>query len=122
MVFFSRTSCWYDLETPSEDPYYKYVLEEIEGGISHKEFSDKITKSANLFDYIEAHGPKYDVVGKWMSKKGFDNQAGRCDRMYNKLKDGFNIMRKGTEIPKDYIGAFVGLVGILLTMIYLALS
>lgn len=95
-------------KTPSEDPYYKYVLEEIEGGISHKEFSDKITKSANLFDYIEAHGPKYDVVGKWMSKKGFDNQAGRCDRMYNKLKDGFNIMRKGTEIPKDYIGAFVG--------------
>jgi site-specific DNA-cytosine methylase len=28
--------------------------------------------------------------------------------MYDKLASGGNIMRKNTEIPKDYIGAFVG--------------
>ena len=28
--------------------------------------------------------------------------------MYEKLASGGNIMRKNTEIPKDYIGAFVG--------------
>ena len=28
--------------------------------------------------------------------------------MYNKLKEGGNVMRRGVNIPKDYIGAFVG--------------
>ena len=41
-------------------------------------------------------------------EKGFENEAGKCNRMYHKLKSGGNIMRKTTEIPKDYIGAFVG--------------
>ena len=43
-----------------------------------------------------------------MKEKGFENEAGKCNRMYHKLKSGGNIMRKTTEIPKDYIGAFVG--------------
>ena len=43
-----------------------------------------------------------------MKKNGYDNEASKCDRMYEKLKSGGNIMRKTTEIPKDYIGAFVG--------------
>ena len=94
-------------KTPSDDPYYKYVLEEIEGGITHKQFSNKITKSANLFDWIELH-TKYNEVSKWMNSKGYEREAARCDRMYKKLDDGFNIMRKGVEVPKDYIGAFVG--------------
>ena len=37
-----------------------------------------------------------------------DNEAKKCDRMYHKLKAGGNVMRKTVEIPKDYIGAFVG--------------
>ena len=28
-------------KTPSEEPYYKYVLEELEGGITHQEFQKK---------------------------------------------------------------------------------
>ena len=35
--------------------------------------------------------------------------------MGDKLKAGGNIMRKTTEIPKDYIGAFVGHMPIMLT-------
>ena len=92
---------------PSEEPYYKYVLEVLEGGISHKEFQAKIEKTTNPMDYIEEH-TNYKVVAKWMRENGYDNVAAKCDRQYHKLKAGGNIMRKTTEIPKDKIGAFVG--------------
>jgi len=93
---------------PTENPFYKYVLEEIEGGISHSEFQDKITKSTNPLDEIERANIKYRTVGEWMTKHGYENEAGKCIRMHDKLAAGGNIMRKTTEIPKDYIGAFVG--------------
>lgn len=93
---------------PSDNPYYKYVLEELEGGITHKEFQEKITTTINPLDYLENCGKKYDEVSEWMTSKGFDKQAERCLTMYKKLKSGGGIMRKTTEIPKDYTGAFVG--------------
>jgi site-specific DNA-cytosine methylase len=92
---------------PSENPYYKYVLEVLEGGITHKEFQDKIEKTTNPMDYIEER-TTYKEVAKWMREHGYDNVAKKCDRQYHKLKSGGNIMRKTTEIPKDKIGAFVG--------------
>ena len=92
---------------PSDNPYYQYVLEELEGGITHKEFSQKIEKTTNPMDYIEEH-TNYRVVAGWMRERGHDNIASKCDRQYHKLKSGGNIMRKTTEIPKDKIGAFVG--------------
>jgi len=94
-------------KTPSEEPYYKYVLEELEGGISHSEFQNKIEKTTNPMDYIEER-TTYKEVAKWMRANGFENVAKKCDRQYHKLKAGGNIMRKTTEIPKDKIGAFVG--------------
>lgn len=94
-------------KTPSDDPYYKFILEELEGGITHAEFSAKIEKTTNVQDYIEEH-TNYRVVAEWMREKGYDNVAKKCDRAYHKLKAGGNIMRKGVEIPKDKIGAFVG--------------
>jgi site-specific DNA-cytosine methylase len=93
---------------PTDNPFYQYVLKEIEGGITHEEFSNKIEKTTNPLDYIEFHGITYDVVGEWMQKCGYEREAAKCTRMYEKLKSGGNIMRKNTEIPKDYIGAFVG--------------
>ena len=94
--------------TPSENPFYKYVLEELNDGITHSQFQDKIVKSTNPLDEIEKAGIKYRTVGKWMTKHGYENEAGKCIRMHDKLASGGNIMRKTTEIPKDYIGAFVG--------------
>lgn len=94
-------------KTPSEDPYYKYILEELEGGITHKEFAAKIEKTTNVQDYIEER-TTYNKVAEWMRANGYDNVARKCDRAYHKLKAGGNIMRKGVEIPKDKIGAFVG--------------
>ena len=94
--------------TPSENPFYKYVLEELNGGITHSQFQDKIVRSTNPLDEIEKAGVKYRAVSKWMTKHGYENEAGKCIRMHDKLASGGNIMRKTTEIPKDYIGAFVG--------------
>jgi site-specific DNA-cytosine methylase len=93
---------------PSDNPFYKYVLEEIEGGITHREFFDKIERTINPMDYIENLGIKYDEVSKWMSKNGYHKQAEKCLKVHKKLEAGGNVMRKMTEIPKDYIGAFVG--------------
>tara|TARA_B100002019_G_scaffold229597_1_gene203020 strand:+ start:84 stop:1271 length:1188 start_codon:yes stop_codon:yes gene_type:complete len=94
-------------DKPSDNPYYKYVLEVLEGGITHKEFQDKIETTTNPMDYIEER-TTYKEVAKWMRENGYDNVAKKCDRQYHKLKSGGNIMRKTTEIPKDKIGAFVG--------------
>lgn len=93
---------------PSDNPFYKYVLEELEGGITHKEFQQKIDKTINPLDYLENRGIKYDEVSEWMAANGYDKQAERCLQIHKKLESGGNIMRKTTEIPKDYIGAFVG--------------
>jgi site-specific DNA-cytosine methylase len=80
----------------------------MEGGITHQEFASKIEKTTNPLDYIEAAGITYDKVGEWMTANGYEREAAKCTRMYEKLKAGGNIMRKNTEIPKNYIGAFVG--------------
>jgi site-specific DNA-cytosine methylase len=93
---------------PTDNPFYRFVLEELEGGITHSQFQEKIERSINPLDYLENHGIKYDKVAKWMTAHKYDKQAKRCEEIYEKLENGGNIMRKITEIPKNYIGAFVG--------------
>ncbi len=92
---------------PSKDPYYRFVLEELENNKTHSEFQDKIKKSVDVLHYIE-NFVTYDKVASWMESNGFDKQAIRCKKMFEKLKSGGNVMRRGVNIPKDYIGAFVG--------------
>ena len=93
---------------PSDNPYYQFVLEELEGGLSHPEFFQKIEKSTNPLHYIEDKGVKYKEVAVWMTDHGHDKLAEKCLRMHEKLESGGNLMRKMTEIGKDKIGAFVG--------------
>lgn len=96
--------------TPSKDPFYRYVLEEIHGGkMTHQDFQRHIQRSINPMDYLENAGVSYADVAKWFEKKGMpDKLIKRCQTIDTKLKSGGNVMRKITEIPKDYIGAFVG--------------
>jgi len=95
--------------TPSHNPFYRYVLEEMCGGIGHKDFVEKkITRSQNAMDYIEWNGQNYKNVSKWMDEKGFDKLAERCRIIHDKLAKGGNIMRKLVHFPKETIGAFVG--------------
>tara|TARA_E500000178_G_C17007047_1_gene748632 strand:- start:18 stop:1217 length:1200 start_codon:yes stop_codon:yes gene_type:complete len=96
-------------DTPSKNPYYRYVLEEMCGGITHKEFQDtKISRSQNAMDYIEWNGGNYKDVAKWMMSQGFTKISERCNAIHKKLSEGGNIMRKVCHFPKNSIGAFVG--------------
>ena len=97
-----------NINIPSQDPYYRYILEVIEGGITHSDFAKKITKTTEVLTYIEESGHDYLQVRDWMQANGYTREVPKCERRYEKLKSGMNIMRKGTTIPKDFIGAFVG--------------
>lgn len=96
---------------PTQDPYYKYVLEVLhENKLSHKEFCASLNKSIEMLSYIESH-PKfesYKTVANWMFDNGFDKAGNKCLKMHQKLASGGNIMRRGLNIPSNYIGAFVG--------------
>lgn len=99
-------------KTPSHNPYYRYVLEVIEGGITHVEFAAKIdgasARNNDVFGYIERMGHNYKQVAKWFSENGLEKEVEKAERKYEKLKAGGSIMRRGVIVPKDYIGAFVG--------------
>ena len=42
-------------KTPSKNPFYRFVLEEMCGGITHREFQRKITKTVNPMDLSLIH-------------------------------------------------------------------
>lgn len=99
-------------KTPSKDPWYRYILEEIHGGISHREFSAQVEPSKargnDSFSYIEKAGHNYVTVSEWLKKNGYEREAAAALRKNDKLAAGGSIMRRGVVVPKDYIGAFVG--------------
>ena len=100
-------------KTPSkDDPYYRYILEEIHGGISHAEFCKIVEPSRargnDVLTYIEKKGVDYDTVSTWMASNNYPREVPKCAYRKEKLARGKNIMRRGTVIPRDYIGAFVG--------------
>lgn len=99
-------------KTPTDDPYYRYILEELRGGITHAEHAATIEASSArgvcVYAYIEKAGVDYLTLSKWMEKNNYPKEVEKCIYRYNKLKSGGNIMRRGIIIPKDFIGAFVG--------------
>lgn len=90
-----------------DDPYYRYVLEELEGGITHQEFVKKLVKSCDAMDWIESKTNYYEVK-KWMEANDYPKVATKCQAIAEKLAAGGNIMRRSSVIPANYIGAFVG--------------
>ena len=92
---------------PSQLPFYRYILEELHGGITHKEFYDTLEHSNNCFDYIEEYD-SYDNLLPWLKEQGHPRHYGIIDRMNKKIKSGGNVMRRTTTWAKNYIGAFVG--------------
>jgi site-specific DNA-cytosine methylase len=108
----SRNASQHDLtndKTPSEwDVMYKYVLDVVEKGVTHKQFYGIIDKTTNPMDWLEHKGYTYYKVADDMRKLGHDRIAARCDRIAKKLDAGGSIMRRCTTIPKHHIGAFVG--------------
>lgn len=99
-------------KTPSKDPWYRYILEVINGGMSHRDFAAQVEPSKargnDSFSYIEKSGHDYIKVSEWMTLNGYEREAASALRKHKKLADGGSIMRRGVIVPKDYIGAFVG--------------
>jgi len=97
---------------PSENPYYRYILEEIHEGRSHTNHSHEIdptsARGVDAFSYIERAGHSYLQVADWMEKNGYENEVEKCKYKHEKLAGGGSIMRRGVIVPKDRIGAFVG--------------
>jgi site-specific DNA-cytosine methylase len=100
-------------KTPSADPYYRYVLEVIRGGMSHRDHCATVeavaTRGADMLTFIESSGHNYKKhVAPWMRKNGFEREIEKCIRRQDKLDAGGSVMRRGVIVPKDRIGAFVG--------------
>ncbi len=97
---------------PSEEPFYRYVLEEVAGGMSHRQYAKSMgampVRTNDSKSIIEQSGHDYTRVSEWMRKQGLDKLADRCLAIKAKLDAGGSIMRRDTIVPKDYIGAFVG--------------
>ena len=95
---------------PSEDPWYRYVLEEMEGGITHQEFYKKLKKSTNPINWVEDNRGVngFKQASEWFAEKGLEKPAASAMRMYHKLKGGGNIMRRCVELGKGHTSAFVG--------------
>jgi site-specific DNA-cytosine methylase len=98
-----------------DDPFYRYILEEMHGGITHQEFFSKIEKTVDTMSYIENNGISYKTVKLWMEKNGYEKIASKLDAIQDKLDAGGNIMRRYSVIGKGYTGAFVGHMPMMLT-------
>lgn len=95
-----------------DDPYYRYLLEVVHGGLTHRQFVDLLevqsVRGNDVYSYIERAGHDYETVGRWMESQGLMAEVEKCRYRHEKLSRGGNIMRRGTVVPKDHIGAFVG--------------
>lgn len=106
-------------KTPSQDDlYYKFVLEELHGGISHANFVKTLeadsVRNIDILAYLETK-TDYLHVADWMEKKGYTKEVEKCRARHEKLKAGGNIMRRNTILPRGHIGAFVGHYPVMLT-------
>lgn len=100
-------------KTPSkDDPYYKFVLEYVHNGMTHRQFFEQLkpleARGCDMLGYIEKLQYNYKTVGEWMAENNYPKEVDKCSYRYEKLKAGGQIMRRTTIVPKDRIGAFVG--------------
>lgn len=98
-----------------DDPYYRYFLTEVKGGMSHADFAQSLVDDPT-FDRpsfnVESEmvlGMKvpYTDIAKWLRAEGLDREADKCERRDAKLKSGKGVMWRGTVVPVHHIGAFV---------------
>ena len=94
-----------------DDPYYKYMLEVVKGGMTHAEYSASVAheeKSVTIESRLMKMGIKHGTIAEWMDEyPEFEREATKARRKHAKLEAGGNIMLRGTIIPVNYIGAFV---------------
>lgn len=92
---------------PTENPYYRHILDVIHPGFSHRDFQKHITRSSDVLNYLEEH-ISYPDLAVWMENQGYTREVRNCLHRADKLAQGLGYMKREIIIPKDYIGAFVG--------------
>ena len=99
---------------PSEEPYFKYILEEIHDNITPQEFlkiyAEKLgdAKPEPAMHYItKVMGHTFYDLRDYFEKIGDEREYQRCLRKIAKLEAGGGIMIRGTYFPINYNGAFV---------------
>lgn len=98
-----------------DDPYYRYFLTEIKGGMSHADFSNSLVDNPEFTspsfnvesEMVLGMKVEYSEISKWLRSQGLEREADRCMRRDAKLKAGRSVMWRGTIVPVDHIGAFV---------------
>jgi site-specific DNA-cytosine methylase len=101
-------------KVPSQQPVYRYILEEVHGGISHKKFiKEKFQPLAKNSMSCEQYltvllGVGYDKVADWMQKEGYESEYVKFARKRDKIAAGGGVMQRNLYFTKDYINSFAG--------------
>lgn len=111
-------------KTPSrDDPYYRFILEHLHGGATHREFVSKIldreTARNSSLSYIEKFFERdWRPVRDWLKAEAarqsgdrdrllLEREVSKCEYRIKKKEMGKGYMLWSTCWPKGYIGAFV---------------
>lgn len=95
-------------KVPTDNQYYKFILDVMHPGLSHPEFIAQLDKSYELTGYIRSRGVTFPELADYFRKQGNDKEADKCERRQRKLDSGGGIMTRALYVPHERIGAFVG--------------
>lgn len=93
---------------PTDNIYYRYVLDVMYPGMTHIEFLAQLDKSYELIGYIRNQGVTFYDLAKYFRSIDREREAAKCERRAAKIESGGGIMSRSIYVPKNRIGAFVG--------------
>ena len=95
--------------TPTEEVYYKYILDVMHPGVTHHEFLSKILdKSYDSLQYILQNGVTYEELIKYYDSIGNTKEADQNRKRKKKIDAGGGVMIRTIYLPHYRTGAFVG--------------
>lgn len=94
---------------PSENPYYRYLLEEVYK-MDHAEFCKTIDTDISIIFHVEKVDNGFSKFIEWSAKEGYDKVSKRAEAMQAKLDDGKGYWGHGlTAVPFDGIApSYIG--------------
>lgn len=95
---------------PTDNMYYKYLLEEMYPGMTHESFiREVLPQSRDVLQHINlVEKVSFPTLAKYFDKIGNEKEADRNRRRQAKLDAGKGNMIRTIYLPKISTGAFVG--------------
>jgi len=96
------------------DPLYTYAREALLDGASHRDIVAGLEKTTQILDIVQSHVPGKEPAqafldaADWLRAHDMERTAAFCERVSKKFGTDSGMMRRSINLPKDYIGAFVG--------------